>query len=569
MWWNNRSATMFIRARKRDDKVYLQIVENERQGEKVIQHVRANLGRLDILQSSGKLDSLLRSGLRFSKKLLVLDAHAKGECTETDTKKIGPVLLFEKLWKELCIKQTLDSLLRHRSFGFSVERAIFVTVVHRLICSGSDRAAEKWMQRYAWKEGDFSLALHQFYRAMAWLGTPLPQSQQVESTGLSPRCVKDDIEEQLYALRRTLFSGLSLVFLDTTSLYFEGEGGSSLGRRGKSKDGRSDAKQIVVAVVLDDEGNPVCCEIMPGNTADVTILVPIAQRLKRRFGIHRVCVVADRGMISKETIAELELMQWSYILGARMRRVVEVRDEVLSDDGEYTEIFDKREWSSDPAPLQAKEVIIEDRRYVVCRNEEEVLSDRQEREAIVAALREQLKQGDKSLVGNKGYRRYLKSGKEGFSIDDEKVAQDQRYDGIWVLRTNTDFGAWEVAVQYKQLWTVEEIFRTMKAIMETRPIFHHCDETIRGHVFCSFLALLLRKALHDKLEARQCKLEWADIIADIDAIEEVNVCHQEKNFIIRTETKGVAGKLFQIAGVALPPILREAESCPTTQKPCL
>jgi transposase len=408
--------------------------------------------------------------------------------------------------------------------------------------------------------------LHQFYRAMGWLGTRLPPQQQQDAHELSPRCVKDDIEEYLFAQRRTLLSGLSLVFLDTTSLYFEGEGGATLGERGKSKDGRGDAKQIVVGVVLDDEGNPLCSEILPGNTTDVTILMPVAKRLKRRFGIERVCIVADRGMISKKTMAQLEQMGWTYILGARMRNVVEVRDDVLCRGGRYTEVFPARECSHDPAPLEVKEVVTDDHRYIVCRNAEEARKDRHDREAIVNALRDKLRQGDKSLVTNKGYRRYLKSGKDGFDIDEDRMREDERYDGKWVLQTNSDVAAWEAAIQYKQLWAVEEIFRTMKSILDTRPIFHHCDETIRGHVFCSFLALMLRKALHNKLEKRNWKLEWADIMNDIDMVEEIEVSHQSKNFIIRTECSGVAGKVFQAAGIALPPVLREQENRGTTPK---
>jgi hypothetical protein len=269
-------------------------------------------------------------------------------------------------------------------------------------------------------------------------------------------------------------------------------------------------------------------------------------------------------MISKKTRAQLEEMGWSYILGARMRRVVEVRDDVLSRAGRYTEVFPPREHSHDPAPLEVKEVVVDDRRYIVCRNEEEARKDRYDREAIVNALRDKLRQGDKSLVTNKGYRRYLTSGKDGFAIDERRIRDDERYDGKWVLQTNSDVGAWEAAVQYKQLWTVEEIFRTMKSVLDTRPIFHQCTETIRGHVFCSFLALVLRKELHDKLQQREWKLEWADIISDIDQLEDIEVTHRSKKFTIRTECKGVAGKVFQAAGVALPPVLREQEIRGTT-----
>ena len=93
-------------------------------------------------------------------------------------------------------------------------------------------------------------------------------------------------------------SGLDLVFMDTTSLYFEGAGGQTLGQRGFSKDHRPDLNQMILAVLLDGDGRPVCTEMWPGNTADVGSLVPVVS-------IQRVCVVADRGMISAETIAEL------------------------------------------------------------------------------------------------------------------------------------------------------------------------------------------------------------------------------------------------------------------------
>jgi transposase len=133
-----------------------------------------------------------------------------------------------------------------------------------------------------------------------------------------------------------------------------------------------------------------------------------------------------------------------------------------------------------------------------------------------------------------------------------------------VLLTNTDLHPMEVAIQYKQLWTVEDIFRTMKSILDTRPIFHKCDDTIRGHVFCSFLALCMRKKLFDKLEKKNWKLEWEQIVRDVDAITEVSVTHTQKEFVIRTEARGVAGKVFQAAGVGLPPVLQDAQTMSTT-----
>jgi transposase len=557
---------MFIRAKKRGTRTYLQIVESERQGTKVIQRVKATLGRLDLLRDSGQLDSLLRSGLRFSQRLLVLDAQAKGECTVTSTKRIGAVLLMERLWKEIGIGQVLENLLRSRRFDFPVERVLFTAVLQRLFCPGSDRGGEKWMRLYR-IEGSESIELHHFYRAMGWLGSI--SFEGAEFWPHTPRRVKDEIEEQLFSLRRTLFSDLSMVFFDTTSLYFEGEGGVHIGQFGNSKDHRPDLKQVVVAIILDNEGNPICSEILPGNVTDVTTLIPVAKRLQSRFGIEKICIVADRGMISEETIQELEHLKWEYILGVRMRRCSEVREDVLLRKGEFTEVFPERVLSKDPSPLKVKQVKIGARRYIVCHNEEQARKDRYDREAIVEGLREQLKKGDKSLVGNKGYRRFIKSEGNRFQIDEDKLADEELFDGKWVLRTNTELSNIEVALKYKQLWMVEDIFRTMKSTLETRPIFHKCDETIAGHVFCSFLALLLRKNLQDRIEAKGHKLEWNDIVQDVDAVSEVKVTHMQKSFTIRTETVGVAGKVFQAAGVVLPPVLREEEKCGTTPESSL
>ena len=168
-------------------------------------------------------------------------------------------------------------------------------------------------------QGVSGLDLHQLYRAMAWLGEVLPKAQQDGATPFAPRTNKDLIEEELFARRRDLFSDLDLVFFDTTSIYFEGEGGETLGARGHSKDHRPDLRQMVVGMVLDRNGNPVCSELWPGNTADVKSLVPIVERLQSRFGIGSVSIVADRGMISAETLAEVVKREWKYILGVRMR----------------------------------------------------------------------------------------------------------------------------------------------------------------------------------------------------------------------------------------------------------
>src|SRR6202030_3944802 len=138
--------------------------------------------------------------------------------------------------------------------------------------------------------------------------------------------------------------------------------------------------------------------------------------------------------------------------------------------------------------------------------------------------------GDKALVGNSGFRRYLKTvSAEHFAVDETRVAEDARFDGLYVLRTNTKLTPLQVMLRYRDLLRVEQLFRQAKAVLATRPIYHSSDMAIRGHVFCSFLARL----------------------------QEIELEQDGKRFLLRTPTTGVAGKLFQAVGVALPPNLQE------------
>ncbi len=547
---------MFLRSQTVDGRTYLMLVENQRVGGRVKQKVVARLGRLDELLASGQLDRMLATLGQYSEKYAVLGEHAKGTAIKARARTVGPALVFERLWKDLGIDQVLSAMAGQRRFGFELERATFLTVLHRLFESGSDRAGQKWKDDYA-IEGAEELALHQMYRCMGWLGEVIEERGEGEGV-LAVRTRKDLIEETLFEQRRDLFADLDMVFYDTTSIYFEGEGGQELGQHGHSKDHRPDLKQMIVGAVLDGEGRPLCSQMWPGNTADVTTLVPVVERMRQRFGAQRLCMVADRGMVSRAAIEHLEQSDCGYILGVRMRRTEEAREEVLARSGRFEKVHPRDADPKAPSPLKVKEVRVEDRRYIVCLNEAQAEKDRHDRQAIVQALELALKRGDKTLIGNQGYRKFVKVSGPHFAIDYDKIEQEARYDGKWVLRTNLDLTAREVALKYKQLWQVEAIFRTMKSQLTTRPIFHKCDDTIRGHVFCSFLALLLRDELQRRLQAKHWQLEWDDVLRDLDQLQEIELRVQDKDYVMRTEAKGSAGKVFQACSVALPPTLRTA-----------
>ena len=545
---------MFARDKRIGPYTYVYLVENVREEGRTKQRIIANLGRKEVVVARGDLDRLARSVARLAQRSMVLSV-VEGEAPPNAVcRRIGPALLFERLWQEVGCRAVLEELAAQRQFEFAAERATFLTVLHRLFVSGSDRAAEKWRADYR-IDGTEGLQLHHLYRAMAWLGEPL--TDQAGASELAPRCCKDVVEEELFARRRDLFAELSVVFMDTTSLSFEGQGGTELGRRGHSKDYRPDLNQMIVGLVIDQDGRPLCSELWPGNTADVTTLLPVVDRLRARFGVGRICVVADRGMISAQTIAALEERQLEYILGVRERSSAEVRSTVIDDQTPFVPLVVPRT-SGDLTELEAKQVKIGDRRYIVCRNLTEARRDAEQRAAILDGLRAKLAQGDKALVGNSGFRRYLKTvSAEHFAIDEARVAEDVRFDGLYVLRTNTKITPLQVMLRYRDLLRVEQLLRQAKAVLATRPIYHSSDMAIRGHVFCSFLALLLAKELEDRLRQQGVAAEWGDILRDLDRLQQIQLEQDGKRFLLRTPTTGVAGKLFQAVGVALPPNIQE------------
>jgi hypothetical protein len=551
---------MFVREKRIGPYTYVYLVETARGQGKVRQRIIANLGRKEDVAARGELDRLARSAARQAQHSMVVSLADADGVPQPNCRRIGPPPLFERLWRDTGCAAVLHELLAARGFGFPVERAVFLTVLHRLMVSGSDRACEQWREDYR-ITGIDDLQLHHLYRAMAWLGEALPAAEQTGRT-LTPRCVKDLVEERLFAHRRALFADLAVLFMDTTSLYFEGEGGATLGECGHSKDYRPQLHQMIVAVIIDQHGRPVCSEMWPGNTADVTTLLPVVERLRHRFGIGRVCVVADRGMVSAATMIALEQRGLEYILGVRERSSKEVREIVLADPSPSVPLVVPHTGRPD-TELQAKEVRHQGRRYIVCRNLAEAEAAARTREDVVASLRARLKQGDKSLVGNSAYRRYLKTpDQQHFAIDEARIAEEARYDGLYVLRTNTRLHPLAAMLRYRDLLVVEQLFRTEKALLETRPIYHQSDEAIRGHVFCSFLALVLAKELEDRLAATGLKPERRELLADLDRLQEIEVEQDGKRFILRSAVTGMAGKAFQAVGVALPPNIREAKVVP-------
>lgn len=539
---------MFVRSKKVAGHEYLQVVHGYRENGKVKQRVLMTLGKVDEESTYDNIDSLMHSMQKFSQRSAVLSAkYPDINCT---MKIVGPVMIFERLWRKLGIGEAIKNELKGRMFEFDVERAIFVSVLHRLLHSGSDLNCSTWMQKYE-IAGSEGLEIQHLYRAMGFLGEKLKDTPA--EPGQFVLRIKDKIEESIYLRDYGVFSEFKMVFFDTTSTYFEGSGGKELGRRGYSKDNRPDLYQVIVGALLDEKGVPICCEILPGNTTDLKTIIPVTQRIKKRFGFWNYCIVADRGMISNSNLQHFQEQGdgLSFIFGCRMRKDALVRNFLQSQQIDW-----EKESSIDRAGKERiyyKEVALKPgQRHVICYSKIQADKDAITRKETVAQLQSKENDDIKSLVRNAGYRRYLKVSGKKVEIDVDKIQAEAVFDGIWALQTNTDLTAEDVVMRYKDLWQVEYVFRTMKSTLNTRPIFHQKDEHIVGHIFCSFLALVLMKELTSILDSAGHAFSWNQIVDDLNSLGYLDLTTENKHFKVRTNVSGCTSKVFSAVGVGIP-----------------
>jgi len=509
---------------------YLQIVRSYRDGAQVRQQVVGTLGRRDDLIASGELDGLLRSLAQHSQALRVVE-RTRDDLRARVARVWGPALIFGRLWERQGVPEVLRALTGGRKFEFDVERVAFALALQRLCLGGSDLQGSQWIQTVQ-APGLEGLALQYFYRTTGFLAA-----------------VRDDLERRLFERDRDLFSEeLDVLFIDTTSLYVYRDTPTAYRRRGYSRDRRPDLPQFVLCVVVNRDSWPIAWEILPGNTADVKAFEQVVNGLRARLRIRRAVVVADRGMISKRTmalLAEHPHQPFDYVLGCRLRQNPEVAEQVLRDSGPYVAVASN---------LEVKEVRVGSRRYVACRNPSEAVKDATARVALLTKLQDTLAHhGPKAIIGNHGFARFVKLAKGSVSLDPEAVQRDGRFDGVFVLTTNTELSAEQVARTYKSLWRVERTFREEKSTLEVRPIYHHRDDTSIGHIVAGFLALRLEVDLQRRLDARGVDVSWPDLLRDLSTVQAVTVELDGQRYRLRTDLHGSAGQVFAAAGVRPPP----------------
>lgn len=547
---NNEYLNMFPITRKIKKKgrtyEYVQIIENYRKDGKIKQRLVMTLGRKDEIDTK-KIDALIENLGKFSEKLMVLRKDDP-DLTVEWSRPCGLALLYQELWERVGLQAIVADLAQNHKHAFDIERALFLLVLNRLMDPKSELGISTWKDT-VFVDGDpfTRLELQHLYRTLDFLEEE-----------------KETIEIRLFEKTKTLFNtSVTLVFFDTTSTYCEGSGEHSdeLLRYGRSKDHRSDRKQIVVGVLMDQRGIPLGCAVVPGNTQDVTLVKQLVGKVKERFRLEDIVWVSDAGCAGEKNIADMGNLGIKFIFGARMKNVKEVYEKV-KDEKTRGEIMaaltavprphgDKREplgFYEFPSTGHAS------RRYVIVYNPEEAERERQTRDAVVKKLKETLttENSVKELIKNKKYRSYL-AVPEGslITVDEDKVKYDEVWDGLFVLQTDTSLPAETVVMRYKDLYQVEQAFRTLKSPLDMRPIYHRKDRRITAHVFVAFLALYLTCALERMLQEKGWKAPSIHAtLADVAKLHMARVILKGNAYEARTELEGDAHKLLAALGIS-------------------
>ena len=540
---------------------YLQLAENVWDPEKRRSQASIvwNCGRADDPEVAERLRRLAKSILRrTSPDEIVAD---NGDWKLVCAWHHGDVHVLEAVWQRLGIGDIIRTQTGKRP-GFDIERALFAMVANRACAPASKLYChEQWLKEDVHIAGTKELRLQHLYRAMDFL-----------------EANKDAIEQAIfYRVSDLLNLDVEVIFYDTTSLHFEideeDRGASETGtvrgsksaggkeyqaprKRGHSKNGRTDAPQIVIGLAVTREGFPVRHWVFPGNTVDVTTVAKVKEDLKG-WRLNRCLFVGDAGMVSQANFQLLAKGGGKYLMAMPMRRGDEVTEGVLGRPGRYRKVAEN---------LEVKEVIIGEgerrRRYAVCHNPQEEQRQRAHREELLKELEAELAslsdQGNGhskrmcALRTSARYGRLLKETEKGLVIDAAAIRELERFDGKFVVHSNDDtLTAEDMALGYKQLQRVEESWRTMKSGLRMRPVFHWAPHRIHAHIAISVLALLLERTIE-----HACQDTWRNIRDDLKHIQLAQLLSPNGTVWQVTEPTASAAKRLKLLKIKPPaPIL--------------
>ncbi len=510
---------------------YVRLVENYREHGTTKQRVVCSLGRKDLL--TAHLDGLIRL---LRGEPTAGERVRAGQVQATGAWDWGPELVARTLWRELGLEAILDSQGgRGREDGVALAERALVLVANRLCAPTSEHGLARWL------ETDFVCDRRGRRWVPVWRDDAERRASRLPRVRVAFRQLKQwyrtldqlaarkaTIEQELYLRLRDLFSlNVDLVFYDLTSTYFEGQGPPMLGAHGKSRDGKPRNRQVLVGLVMVD-GWPLAHHVFRGNRRDATTVRHVLEDLEQRFGVRRMVLVGDRGMVTSDNLALLRARAQGYVVGLQRRRREAVFRYIERATGPWTECpvgITARE-RADPPKTRVQEVASDQAgvRIFVVRSDERLAFERTQRLAAMVrvrtalqALERRVRRGqlkDPAKIGAAaarilgrfhGYRYYdweVTDGRFRFFEHPVNLKREEALEGKYLIQTEeSTLTAVEAVRIYKELSEVERAFANLKDVIEMRPIYHQTDARVQAHVFVAALAFLLHRAIEKKLKA--------------------------------------------------------------------
>jgi transposase len=370
--------------------------------------------------------------------------------------------------------------------GFDqIEDTIFRQLVIARLCQPMSKSSTV---EYLKSHFDEDSQLHQIYRYL----DKLYNTQQEKIQQIS-------VEHT----RRILGGQIGLLFYDVTTLYFEADYGDEFRENGFSKDGKHSQPQVVLGLLVSKDGYPLSYSVFNGSQYEGRTMLPVVDDFVQRFELKDFIVVADSGLMNQRNIALLESGNYKYIIGARIKNESnEIKEWALSLDTQDGEFYETRKGQA---------------RLIVGYSAKRAKKDKYNREKGIKRLEKAYRSGNitKENINKRGYNKFLEiSDNVKVSINQEKIEQDEKWDGLKGYLTNTKLSARDVYEQYSGLWSVERAFRITKGTLEMRPMFHFTPKRIEAHVCICFVAYKVYKELERILKISHINMS-VDKVLDI------------------------------------------------------
>lgn len=542
---------MYIRKTKNaQGQSYYHLVESYRANRKVKQRILMSLGRVE----DNRISKVAEAIQKFTDQVYAIDLAKEIDVKQTYI--LGPLLILDAVMERWGINKIIDKIsAKHSKLSYDFRKTIFTLILSRFIQPVSKLSLyDNWLKKLYPEKIDSDVQLHQIYRSLDLLAVE-----------------KETIEKFLYQYQRDLFSiSVDVVLYDLTTLRFESTriDLDTLRRFGYSKEKRSDCTQIVLGLLTDAEGIPLCFEAYPGNTFEGNTLEGIVSKMREKFQVRRFIFVADRGLFSEDNLGHLRKEKGEFIVGLRLGKK-EKQIEGLYDINRYT-------WLGEN--MAVRETTLDGDRVILTWSAVRAERDRKTREDILDKIRKKLsskKSKVKSFVTNENYKKYIVLEGKLPVLNVKAIEEESRKDGFFAVITNVkEMSSAEIVLQYKHLWRIEDAFGEIKGTFKTRPVFHWTNNRIIGHLIicflCYFCQSLLTRELRKRQEQLKSKATEKKIIqsrsltvpmafSELSSVLAIPVSVGTKKIWVRTDIGENAQKLFKALNIKIPPKIIKIE----------